>query len=153
MPRFSLLLLLLAGASLSACQTAAAAALPTPACPVSTPVVDTPPDDPNADPFGDGPWFITADRRLWAYWGSGWQAGPDGNKIIWIRPAGAQLEVTGRRLDGPADPLRAWVPDGYGTGFQVTAVYVPAAGCWEVTAEAGQSELRFTVMVAADAAP
>ncbi len=149
MPR-PVLLLLLAALGLSACRPAQTAAAEP--CPVSTPVTEAPPDDPNADPFGSGPWFANADRTLWAFWGAGWQPGLNGNKVIWIRPAGAPLEVTGRRLDGESAPLRVDIPTGYGTGFQVTGVYVPAEGCWEVTARAGESRLQFVVEVAPGAA-
>ncbi len=147
----------LAALVLSACaparDTAAAqaqAAAPAP-CPVSELVRETPPKDPHADPFDAGPWFVNAERTLWALWSAGWQAGPDGNKVIWIRPAGAALTVTGRRLDGAADPLRVEIPGGYGTGFQVTGVYVPAAGCWEITAQAGEHRLQFVAAIPAGA--
>jgi hypothetical protein len=117
-------------------------------CPVTPTVIDTPPDDPNADPFGSGPWFINADKTIWA--GPGpehWAAGESGNKVIWIRPTGTQLEVSGQRLDADAPELEVWIPDGYLTGFQVTGMTFPTPGCWEVTATAGESELKFVVEI------
>src|SRR5574337_1885364 len=50
-------------------------AQPTDNCPVSPTVNAQPPKDPNADPFGFGPWFINADRTMWAGLDSGWVAG------------------------------------------------------------------------------
>ncbi len=144
---------------LAACGTAGAAteeaATPLPpqptgatsdGCPITTPVFDEAPDDPNADPFGSGPWFINEDRTIWAgpY---PWVAGSQGNKALWIRPAGTELSVTGRRLDGDAPPLTAEIPCCYTTGFQVTGLYFPTGGCWEVTATAGDSKLQFVTMV------
>ena len=117
-------------------------------CPVTPTVIDTPPDDPNADPFGSGPWFVNADKTIWARPGPEyWTAGESGNKVIWIRPAGTKLEVSGHRLDADAPELEVWIPDGYLTGFQVTGMTFPTPGCWEVTATAGESELKFVVEI------
>ena len=77
-----------------------------------------------------------------------WKAGADGNKILWIRPEGTELKVSGHRLDADAPPLRADIPCCYPTGFQVTGLYFPTEGCWEVTAEAGKSRLQFVVEIA-----
>ena len=77
-------------------------------CPVTPAVRAAPARDPNADPFGEGPWYVNADRTLWAWAGSetgSWVSGGRGNKVMWIRPRGTRLEVTGRRLDGNAPPL------------------------------------------------
>ena len=118
-------------------------------CPLTTPIRDEPPPDPNADPFGVNYWYINADRTLWAGPVEGnypWQAG--GNKVIWIRPQGTQLTISGRRLDSNAPPLKAWIPDGYRTGFQVTGMTFPVGGCWEITARSGDHELRFVTRVA-----
>ena len=123
------------------------AAQPAHICPVSPTVNAQPPKDPNADPFGFGPWFINADRTMWAGLDSGWVAGENGNKVIWIRPAGTSLVVSGHRLDGDAPPLRADIPCCYETGFQVTGLYFSTEGCWEVTATAGKSQLQFVVAV------
>lgn len=151
--KLPLLGLSLAALAVSACAAAAPPAPTAPACPVTPTVTETPPRDPNADPFGSGPWFVNADRSLWAQWNLGWQAGPDGNKVLWIRPAGAKLTVTGRRLDGDAPPLRADIPGGYPTTFQVSGVYLSEPGCWEITAEAGGRRLQFVAQIEAAAAP
>ena len=132
---------------LNAGASAPASTAPAAACPVTPAVRAIPPDDPNADPFGDGPWLVNADRSLWAQWAGGWTASANGNKVIWIRPAGTSLQVAGRRLDGEAPPLRAEIPGGYGTGFQVSGLYFPASGCWSVTATAGDTQLEFVVAI------
>ena len=59
-----------------------------------------------------------------------------------------ELTITGRRLDAPAPPLRADVPDGYGEdGFQATGVAFPTEGCWEVSGSVGGSTLTFVTFV------
>ncbi|HMQ55459.1 MAG TPA: hypothetical protein PKE64_28375 [Anaerolineae bacterium] len=118
------------------------------ACPVTPTVVDQPPDDPNADPFSPGPWFINTDRTVWVSAppaGYIWRVG--GEKVAWIRPQGSDLVVTGRRLDAEAPPLRASIPCCYPTGFQVTGLYFPTEGCWEVEGRAGQHSLKFVIEV------
>lgn len=82
-----------------------------------------------------GPGEIREDGSLWM-------------KFPWSRGDGIRgaLEITGRRLDGPAGPLRAHIPEGYGeTGFQSTAIGFPTEGCWEITAKAGAGELTVVV--------
>src|SRR5919197_6199859 len=70
------------------------------ACPATELVRAEPARDANADPFGMGPWYINADRSIWAGWDAGhWVSGPKGNKVLWIRPQGTDLTVAGRRLD------------------------------------------------------
>jgi hypothetical protein len=62
-----------------------------------------------------------------------------------------KLTITGRRLDGPAPALfvnEASNALGKGsTGAMVTAFYVPAAGCWEITGEYQDESLSFVVWV------
>jgi hypothetical protein len=119
-------------------------------CPVTPTVREEPARDPNADPFGPGPWYVNADRTLWTWAGSEtgtWVSGGRGNKVMWIRPRGTRLEVSGRRLDGDAAPMKASIPGGYFFTFQATGLYFPAPGCWEVTARAGASEIRFRTEV------
>jgi hypothetical protein len=63
-------------------------------------------------------------------------------KIPWDRGVRGRLEVTGRRLDADAHPLRADFSD-YGlTGFQPPTLIFPTAGCWEVTGTAGNTASR-----------
>lgn len=76
---------------------------------------------------------------------------PDGSlamKFPWWRGVDGDLTITGRRLDGDAPPLRAEIPDGYGTtGFQATGLFFPSEGCWEVNGRAGAGSLTFVVFV------
>lgn len=115
-------------------------------CPVTPAIVAEPPDDPNADPFGEGPWVINTANTMWVS-PVGWTAGPDGNKVMWIRPAGTQLKITGQRLDGDSTPLEASIPDGYYTDFQVLGLMFPTAGCWQINATAGENSQEFVVEV------
>jgi hypothetical protein len=78
---------------------------------------------------------------------------PDGSlgmKFPWWRENGlrGKLKIYGKRLDAPAPPLRASIPEGYGdTGFQSTGLIFPTAGCWEVTGEVGDTRLTFVTRV------
>lgn len=82
-----------------------------------------------------GPGTINADGSLKMKW---W----------WWRGVAGQLTIEGRRLDGPASPLQADVPEGYGdSGFQATSLIFPSDGCWEVTGRVGDSTLTFVTWV------
>jgi hypothetical protein len=120
-----------------------------PACTVTNPIHAASPSDPNADLSGRAPWYINSDRSIWASWDYGhWKSGPQGNKVLWIRPQGQELAVNGRRIDGnDTTPLKVSIPCCYPTGFQATRLYFPDAGCWEVTATSGRSELKFVTKV------
>ncbi len=119
------------------------------ACQVTSTIMGEPPKDPNSDPFGYGPWMVNADQTMWAGWDpTGWTASSDGNKTVWIRPQGTTLHITGNRLDGDSAPLKADIPCCYTTGFQIVGLYFPSAGCWQVKATSGQSQLQFTLQVA-----
>jgi hypothetical protein len=124
------------------------------ACPASEAVRAEPARDPNADPFGLGPWYINAERSIWAGWAAVHMvAGPKDNKVLWIRPAGTQLTVSGRRLDANAAPSKARIPCCYPTGFQASGLFFPTEGCWEISARAGTSELTFVTRVGSEPAP
>jgi hypothetical protein len=124
------------------------------ACPVSEPVWAKPPDDPAVqDPPAYGYYYVNQDRSIWA---SAWwtedeayrlRVSEEGVKVGWFRPAGAVLEIAGQRLDGQAPPLEAHVPCCYPTRFQATGLIFPTGGCWEVTAQAADSELSFVLRV------
>lgn len=124
-------------------------------CPVSEPLWIKPPEDSAVnDPPVEGFYFVNEDRSIWA---SAWWTGQeenylyvkeDGFKEGWFRPAGAEMQITGRRLDGLAPPMEAHIPCCYPTRFQATSLYFPIAGCWEVTAKAYDSILTFIVQVA-----
>jgi hypothetical protein len=135
---------------------------PTPAfaCAATHPNGSTPPgEQPASINHGNGALWVT----LW----------PEGRVVIlsdmvrsdgvlsmkfpWWREPGVQgsLTIAGRRLDAPAPPLAANIPDGYGdTGFQATGLLFPTIGCWEVTGRVGDARLTFvTLVVKADPAP
>ncbi len=122
---------------------------------------------PAGGPVGNNDWYANKDRTIWAtFWGWDFVRGPDkpdpdpcpspevvcyipGQKVLWYKPSDHLLNVTGRRIDGPAPPLvydisRDPRPRG---PIQPSRVYFPSAGCWEVHAKAGSSELRFVVLV------
>ena len=145
----ALLVLAVAAAAPEADQTQPVTARPSSesTCPITQPVQATPPNDPNTAPFGTGRWYINVDRSMWAIAGQ-WVGGPKGNKVLWIRPQDTNLTVSAHRLDGDdATPFRADIPCCYPTGFQATKIYFPTPGCWEVTATAGRSALRFVTKV------
>ena len=120
-------------------------------CPVTLPNGNTPPgEQPSPTYHGNG--------LLWtALWPDGLvliplqMVQPDGTlsmKWGWWRGVNGPLTITGRRLDAPASPLGAEIPNGYGdTGFQAGGLIFPTEGCWEVTGQVGQAELTFVVYV------
>jgi len=76
---------------------------------------------------------------------------PDGRvhmKFPWWRGVVGVLRISGDRLDAPAPPLRAVIPQGYGRrGFQASAVIFPTEGCWAVTGMVGSTQLTFVTFV------
>jgi hypothetical protein len=69
-------------------------------------------------------------------------------KWPWYRGVKGRLTIRGRRLDAPAPPLRADIPNGYReSGFQATALIFPTQGCWEVTGQVGETTLTFVTRV------
>lgn len=68
-------------------------------------------------------------------------------KFGWWRAGNGKIRITGRRVDAPAPPLRAHVPDGYSRGFQATGLTFPTTGCWRVTGRYASAALTFTVLV------
>jgi hypothetical protein len=58
-----------------------------------------------------------------------------------------RLTITGRRLDGKAPPLTAYIPD-YGTsGFQPSGISFPTEGCSEVAGAVGPAKLTFVTLI------
>ncbi len=123
------------------------------ACPVTISNGSTPPgEQPSPNYHGND-----------ALWTALWPGGevrinarmvdPDGTldmKFPWWRGPDAvgPLSIEGRRLDAPAPPLQARIPDGYGsTGFQATGILFPSEGCWEITGRAGNARLTFVTLV------
>jgi hypothetical protein len=135
---------------------ALATATPAPAAPVAAPCVAATTTTealpaPFLTPVGRGPvgvaWtgYRSPDRLIWV---SNLPTHSGGShKVLWLKPPGSVLRVTGRRLDGDAPPLTAQLPDGYGGDFQASGIGFPTPGCWEVEARAGESSLRFVVAI------
>lgn len=116
-------------------------------CAETEAVRQQPPSDPGASDFGHGPWYINANRTMWADPWHPWSASPKGIKVLWIRPVGEQLRIAGRRLDGSAPALAARIPCCYRGTYQSTRLTFPTAGCWEIAASAGSESLTFIVAV------
>ena len=123
------------------------------ACPLTEPTwAKFPEDSAIQDPPVYGYYFINEDSSIWA---SAWWTKEDENylragediKVGWFRPAGAELEVTGQRLDGEAPPLEFHAPCCYPTRFQASGFIFPTPGCWEVTARADDRKLSFVIWV------
>ena len=68
-------------------------------------------------------------------------------KVLWLKPVGSRLEVSGQRLDGAVPPLDVHLPEGYPGDYQASGLSFPTGGCWEVEARADSSVLRFVVYV------
>ncbi|HKI54810.1 MAG TPA: hypothetical protein VJ987_11845 [Anaerolineales bacterium] len=123
-------------------------------CPVTEPIWIKPPED---SAVGNSPvegnYFVNEDHSIWA---SAWwteqgenylHIDEDGIKVGWFRPEGAEMQITGKRIDAQAPPLESYIPCCYPTRFQATGLYFPTEGCWEVTARAEDSVLSFIVQV------
>lgn len=132
---------------------------------VFEPVKRCPVTLPSSTPPVRGQDFNYGDRHLAvAFWqkgrlvasrvpeGSSWgQVNPDGSiwaKLGWWRGVAGRLTIVGERLDAPAPPLRADVPEGYGsTGFQATGLTFPTPGCWKVLGSVAGHDIEFVVLV------
>ncbi|HSL28588.1 MAG TPA: hypothetical protein VK900_05260 [Anaerolineales bacterium] len=134
--------------------TACSGALARNACPLTEPAWVKPPADSavqNEPAYGS--YYVNEDQSIWAsaWWAEGEEyalrVNEDGIKVGWFRPAGATLEISGRRLDGDAPPLEAEASCCYPTRFQASGLYFPTEGCWEVHARADDKELTFVVWV------
>ena len=124
------------------------------ACPVTEPNGNAPPGAQSSDSYyGNGTLWTTPwpDGVVVFRPGGPGSIESDGSlhmKFPWVRGVRGKLTIQGKRLDAPAPPLRAHIPDGYGdTGFQATGIIFPSEGCWEVTGKVGDSSLTFVTRV------
>src|SRR5262249_60346954 len=67
-----------------------------------------------------------------------------GTRVQWWH-GGGKLVVTGRRLDGPAPPLRAWTEAALEYQAESSSLFFPTEGRWEITGSAGNAKLTFVV--------
>jgi hypothetical protein len=77
--------------------------------------------------------------------GAGFQTkeGALGMKFGWTRGIRGKINVTGRRIDANAPPLRFetnQTNDAHGIGFLASYLLFSTPGCWEVTAQVGDRE-------------
>ena len=83
----------------------------------------------------NGPGFVDHDGAL-------------GMKVGWLVKIRGLLNVTGRRLDGPAAPARGYTAYRTGDpGGQSNFTVFPTPGCWEMVASVGDKTLTFVVAV------
>ena len=147
-------------------QTEMASLIPPKDCPVTTSAnisFKAP------EPFSPiAPWkgiFWYGSEHLWTALNTDgvWSKLPEnsdgyGQKIMWwsslyslkdeLEP---ELIVSGRRLDGEAEPLRFYgatnaMADDIGEAM-LTGVEIPTLGCWEITGQYKESEISFVVWV------
>lgn len=120
-------------------------------CPITLPNGTAPPGMPPSPTLhGNGKLWVTlhADGRIPVRPENVSPSGWLGVKLPWWRAVRGTLTIEARRLDAPARPARATVPDGYGDiGFQASGVLFPSPGCWEVTGRVGESSLTFVVLI------
>jgi hypothetical protein len=134
-------------AALVAALLPTAQAVPDPSC-RETPIVRaTPPPANNADPLGEGLWWVNADRSLWMESATGpWHAGYNQKNIL-LKPTGVLPTISGTRIDGTAAPMDVrWVPQ-LRAELQTMGLTFPSEGCWKITAAAGDRTLEFVARV------
>jgi hypothetical protein len=113
-------------------------------CPVTSAVPGSP-RNANTAAFSRR-WYASTDGRIWASRLDRFYVGE--NKVLWERPIGGGLVISGRPRDSTGPELTASVPAGYeSSDFQASAIQFPVAGCWEVIGRSGSSELRYVVEV------
>jgi TonB family protein len=115
------------------------------ACDVTMPIAERPPDDPHASPFLDSwSWYANAERTMWAVGGSP-VPGTLRTKVLWVRPAGSELRIDARRIDGEAGPASVEVAGVYPSTIQPSVLIFSTPGCWQVTGTAGGQSLQFVL--------
>ena len=76
-----------------------------------------------------------------------WFAGEPPLKVLWYTEHPGELELAGRRIDGPGT-LTADVPPGYdAVDYQPSLILFPEPGCWEITGSVGERTLRIVAEV------
>ncbi len=118
-----------------------------PSCPETPMIRATPPQANNADPLGEGLWWINDDRSIWMQsWTGPWHVGYN-HKNMMLKPSGIKPTLAGSRTDAPAPPMEAkWVPQ-LRAEIQTMGLTFPSKGCWKITATAGDRTLEFVARV------
>lgn len=128
-------------------------------CPVTRPNGNSPPGErPSPDFFGNGRlWTVTYYPRLVA---TARNVEPDGSiaeKVPWWADGvEGGLEISGRRLDGHASPLRSRINSGApqtgfsGDAFWSSAIIFPTEGCWEISGKVDDITLTFVTLVVSE---
>jgi hypothetical protein len=127
------------------------------ACPVTNANGESPPGEkPDESFYGNG--------KLWtALWPKGkvlagkQDVHPDGSIEMkfpwWAAGVEGGLSITGRRLDGPAPPVRAQINSGWpetgfsGDAFWASGIIFASEGCWRITGSVGGTRLTFVTLV------
>jgi hypothetical protein len=97
-------------------------------------------------------WTLLRPDGTWS--GLPYQDGAYTQKVFWWSQGydwKSPLTLTGRRIDGPAPPIRASTAtnafaEDIGSSILV-GVEIPAGGCWEITGRLKGKELHFVVWV------
>jgi hypothetical protein len=121
---------------------------PASSCPITEAVTVGAPASVGGLPFFKGRWYVNAGRTLWAAVPAGEpRSGGNGNNLLWLRPADADLVVTARRTDAISPDIRAtlFAPSGE---YVFSRIVFPTAGCWAITAVSNADRLTFVVQVA-----
>jgi hypothetical protein len=72
----------------------------------------------------------------------------ENKKVVWLKPPGKSLIISGRRLDGDAEQLITHQTGGYTSfGYDMTNLFFPTKGCWEITGKAGTTSFTFVTRV------
>lgn len=115
-------------------------------CHVSELVKEHPPDGSGA--FAGTPrpsWYANPSRTIWAEWWGKTYTGA--YKVLWVRPQGATIKLTGHRLDGAAPPVTADIGSGSALTFQSSGLRFASAGCWQIDASAAGETITFVVKI------
>jgi len=126
-----------------------AASKPADPCVLTEPIFAAEPQDVDGKPVDPGstspkPWYFSPDRAIRMYALPLWVGR---NKIAWFRPDGAEIQVSGRRLDAPAPPMEVDIGSRMPHQFCLSILIFPTEGCWEIVGKSGNSELRAVVKV------
>ncbi len=107
----------------------------------------TPPPTNNAGALGEDLWWVNADRSLWMRSATGpWHVGYN-QKNMMLKPSGVRPTIAGVRIDAASPPMDVkWVPQ-LGAEFQTMGLTFATAGCWKITATAGDRTLEFVANV------